>query len=111
MSEEKDAGQVAAELASLENAAEPHPLAGPKGSAGGHQGVPPQLQPSAGLPERKAAARRQQRVLDLLHTLPPQAQVAVRAALDEEHQQELSYQDTLAHGGLPTEISAYSDRD
>jgi len=111
MSEEKDAGQVAAELASLENAAEPHPLAGPKGSAGGHQGVPPQLQPSAGLPERKAAARRQQRVLDLLHTLPPQAQVAVRAALDEEHQQELSYQDTLAHGGLPAEISAYSDGD
>src|SRR5882724_9671057 len=73
MSEEKDAGRVAAELASLENAAEPHPLAGPKGSAGGHHGLPPQLQPSAGLPERKAAARRQQRVLDLLHTLPPQA--------------------------------------
>jgi phospholipid/cholesterol/gamma-HCH transport system ATP-binding protein len=111
MSEEKDAGQVAAELASLEGAAAPHPLAGPKGSAGGHHGVPPQLQPSPGLPERKAAARRQQRVLDMLHTLPPQAQQAVRAALDEEHQQEIAYQDTLSHGQLPVEVTGYSDGD
>jgi len=111
MSEEKDAGLVAAELASLANAAEPHPLAGPKGSAGGHLGVPPQLQPSPGLPQRQAAARRQKRVLEMLHTLPPQAQIAVRAALDEEHQQELAYQDTLAHGALPTEITAFSDGD
>jgi phospholipid/cholesterol/gamma-HCH transport system ATP-binding protein len=88
MSEEKDAAQVAAELASIADELPPAPGTGPKGAAGG--GVPPQLLPSPGLPERKAAARRQQRVLEMLHTLPPPAQDAVRRALDEEHQQELA---------------------
>ncbi len=80
MSEEKDASQVAAELAALSD--EP-PAAGlgPKGAAG--SGVPPQLQPSPGLPERKAALRRQQRVLALLPTLPPQAQAAIRQSLPD----------------------------
>jgi len=87
MSEEKDAAQVAAELASLEDDGPPAPGTGPKGASG--TGVPPQLLPSPGLPERKAAARRQKRVLEMLHTLPPKAQEAVRRALDEEHQQEL----------------------
>jgi phospholipid/cholesterol/gamma-HCH transport system ATP-binding protein len=87
MSEEKDAAQVAAELASLADEAPPAPGTGPKGATGG--GVPPQLLPSPGLPERKAAHRRQERVMAMLHTLPPRAQEAVRRALDEEHQQEL----------------------
>ena len=82
MSEEKDSAQVAAELASLDDNA-PAPLAGvgPKGAQG--TGVPPQIQPSPGQPERKAVARRQQRVRDMLHTLPPAAQEAIRRSFEE----------------------------
>jgi phospholipid/cholesterol/gamma-HCH transport system ATP-binding protein len=83
MSEEKDAALVAAELAAIDPDAVPLPGIGPKG--GGGPGVPAQIQPSAGLPERKAAKRRQQRVLDMLHTLPPRAQEAIREVLDQEH--------------------------
>ena len=79
MSEEKDAGQVAAELAAISEE-EPAPGTGPKGAGGG---VPPQLQPSEGLPERRAAARRQQRVLEMLHTLPAAAQAAIRKSLPD----------------------------
>src|SRR3954467_5953078 len=63
MSEEKDAALVAAELASVD-AGQGSYSAGPRG--GGGAGAPPQIQPSPGLPERKAAARRKQRVLDML---------------------------------------------
>jgi phospholipid/cholesterol/gamma-HCH transport system ATP-binding protein len=84
MSEEKDAGQVAAELAALADDEPPAPGTGPKGASG--TGVPPQLLPSPGLPERQAAGRRQQRVLEMLHTLPVKAQEAVKRALDEDHQ-------------------------
>ncbi|MGH8961201.1 MAG: ABC transporter ATP-binding protein [Jatrophihabitantaceae bacterium] len=87
MSEEKDSALVASELASLADAPPAHPAAAPKGSIGG--GVPPQIAPSPGLPERKAVARRQRRVLDMLHTLPRQAQAAIQALLDQEHQEEL----------------------
>jgi phospholipid/cholesterol/gamma-HCH transport system ATP-binding protein len=85
MSEEKDAAQVAAELAAMTVDEPPAPGTGPKGASG--TGVPPQLLPSPGLPERKAAGRRQERVMQMLHTLPEKAQAAVRAALDEEHAQ------------------------
>jgi phospholipid/cholesterol/gamma-HCH transport system ATP-binding protein len=85
MSEEKDAAQVAAELASVE-AGQGSYHAGPKG--GGGTGVPPQIQPSPGLPERKAAARRKQRVLDMLHTLPLPAQKAIREVMDQEEREE-----------------------
>jgi phospholipid/cholesterol/gamma-HCH transport system ATP-binding protein len=87
MSEEKDSALVAAELASLEGAPAPHPLSAPKGSVGG--GVPPQIQPSPGLPERKAVGRRRQRVLDMLHTLPPEAQEAINNLLEQERLEEL----------------------
>jgi phospholipid/cholesterol/gamma-HCH transport system ATP-binding protein len=86
MSEEKDSAQVAAELASLEGQPERHPMSAPKGGVGG--GVPPQIQPSPGLPERRAVARRQARVLDMLHTLPITAQTAIRDLLDQEHKEE-----------------------
>ena len=83
MSEEKDSAQVAAELASIEgNDGPPAPGAGPKGASG--SGVPAQLQPSPGLPERKAVGRRQKRVLEMLHTLPQEAQDAIKALMDEE---------------------------
>jgi len=88
MSEEKDAGQVAAELAALDGKdATSSGGTGPKGALG--SGVPPQLLPSPGLPERKAARRRQERVLQMLHTLPEKAQQAVKAALDDEHRSRL----------------------
>ena len=87
MSEEKDSALVAAELASLDTAPAPHPLSAPKGGVGG--GVPPQIQPSPGLPERKAVGRRRQRVLDMLHTLPPEAQEAINNLLEQERQEEL----------------------
>jgi hypothetical protein len=64
------------------------------------------LQPSPGLPPRKAAARRQQRVLDMLHTLPLEAQRAVQAALEQEYSQELAYRDAVAHGERPQEITS-----
>jgi phospholipid/cholesterol/gamma-HCH transport system ATP-binding protein len=96
MSEEKDAGQVAAELAALNDNGPPAPGTGPKGASG--SGVPPQLLPSPGLPERKAAGRRQDRVLQMLHTLPEKAQEAVKRALDDEHRSRLpGYESTGSH--------------
>jgi phospholipid/cholesterol/gamma-HCH transport system ATP-binding protein len=78
MAEEKDAAQVEAELARLGTvpaaAGTPPPMA-----AGG---LPPQLAPSAGLPERRAVARRLGRVRQSLSVLPPDAQEAVRASID-----------------------------
>jgi len=80
MAEEKDAAQVEAELASADLDSAPFPGTGPKG-AGGTGAVPPQLEPTAGLPTRKAVRRRQLRVAELLHTMSPKAQAAVRSAL------------------------------
>jgi phospholipid/cholesterol/gamma-HCH transport system ATP-binding protein len=85
MSEEKDAAQVAAEMAAVE-AGNVSYSAGPKG--GGGAGVPPQIQPSPGLPERKAAGRRKQRVLEMLHTLPAPAQKAIQDLLEQEEREE-----------------------
>jgi phospholipid/cholesterol/gamma-HCH transport system ATP-binding protein len=84
MSEEKDASQVAEELANLDENA-PNPGGGPKG--GGGTGVPPQIQPSPGMPERKAAGRRRQRVLEMMHTLPESAQKAIQEVMDKEDQE------------------------
>ncbi|HEX3813749.1 MAG TPA: ABC transporter ATP-binding protein [Mycobacteriales bacterium] len=78
MSEEKDADQVQAELASLVRpGADRTPAI---------TGVPAQLEPTPGLPVRAAVARRQARVRQLLHTLPPAAQAAIRASLPAEPQ-------------------------
>ena len=77
MSEEKDAAQMAAEQAKF---------------AGGHGvggvddviGIPPQMAPSPGLPERKATERRRRRVEESLHTLPDPAQEAIRQMWADE---------------------------
>jgi phospholipid/cholesterol/gamma-HCH transport system ATP-binding protein len=71
MSEEKDTAQAAREMA----------------EAGELEGLPPlkpQLQPSVGVGERRAVARRRERVLDMLHTLPPAAQQAIRDSYAED---------------------------
>jgi phospholipid/cholesterol/gamma-HCH transport system ATP-binding protein len=96
MSEEKDAAQVAAELASIDENAAPSPGTGPKG--GGGLGVPPQIQPSPGLPERKAAHRRRQRVLEMLHTLPLPAQRAIQELMDQEDREEAEARQAVGPG-------------
>ncbi|MBO1333118.1 ABC transporter ATP-binding protein [Streptomyces sp. VRA16 Mangrove soil] len=67
MSEEKDAGALAAEASRGGAVATPRELV-------------PQLAPSPGLGERAAVARRRERVLGLLDTLPGAAQAAIRSA-------------------------------
>jgi phospholipid/cholesterol/gamma-HCH transport system ATP-binding protein len=75
MSEEKDEATIAMEQAHVE--------------AGHHDGgagsdlraVVPQLDPTPGLPPRRAVERRKSRVIGILHTLPPTAQQAILASL------------------------------
>ena len=75
MSEEKDQATAAAELAAME--------AGQSdGGLEEVEGVPPQLKASPGMPERKAVARRQARVREMLPSLPPKAQEAILADLE-----------------------------
>src|SRR6516164_7009840 len=78
MSEEKDESTMAEEQALLD--------------AGHHaggveeiEGVPPQITTTPGMPERKAVARRQARVREMLHTLPKSAQVAILDDLEGTH--------------------------
>jgi phospholipid/cholesterol/gamma-HCH transport system ATP-binding protein len=78
MSEEKDESTMAEEQAMFD--------------AGHHdggveeiEGVPPQIQATPGMPERQAVHRRQARVRDILHTLPPAAQEAIRDDLEGTH--------------------------
>jgi phospholipid/cholesterol/gamma-HCH transport system ATP-binding protein len=84
MSEEKDVAQVEAEMAALEaRGGDDHNGVGPKGASGG-DAVPPQLEPSPGLPERKAVRRRQERVARMLHTFDPATAEAIRASLPQD---------------------------
>ena len=88
MSEEKDAAQAAAELAALASqgdTTDPH-----SGTLGGFSssgtGIVPQLEPTPGLPIRRAVARRKERVVRILHTLPPVAQDAIIASMTQAEQ-------------------------
>jgi phospholipid/cholesterol/gamma-HCH transport system ATP-binding protein len=67
MSEEKDQATIAAE-AGL-----------PDAGADDVRGIIPQLQPTPGLPERMAVRRRKERVLRIMHTLPPAARDWINA--------------------------------
>lgn len=78
MSEEKDEATMAEEQAIAD--------------AGHHdggveeiEGVPPQIMATPGMPERKAVERRRARVREILHTLPPGAQEAIRDDLEGTH--------------------------
>jgi phospholipid/cholesterol/gamma-HCH transport system ATP-binding protein len=71
MSEEKDESQMAEEQAMVD-AGQHH------GGVEEIHGVPPQIQPTPGLPERKAVERRRARVRQIMHTLPKSAQEAIR---------------------------------
>jgi phospholipid/cholesterol/gamma-HCH transport system ATP-binding protein len=78
MSEEKDEATAAAEQAMLD--AGQH-----DGGVEEIEGVPPQLTATPGMPERAGVARRQARVREILHTLPPAAQAAILDDLDGTH--------------------------
>jgi phospholipid/cholesterol/gamma-HCH transport system ATP-binding protein len=70
MSEEKDEATVAAEAAAME--------AGQSdGGVEEIEGVPPQIIVTPGMPVRGAVGRRQARVREILHTLPPAAQEVI----------------------------------
>ena len=43
-----------------------------------------QVQPNPGMPERKAATRHRRNVEEIIHTLPANAQEAVRRSMEEE---------------------------
>jgi phospholipid/cholesterol/gamma-HCH transport system ATP-binding protein len=73
MSEEKDTAQAAREMAEVDELS-------------GLPPIKPQLDATTGLPERKAVGRRQQRVAEMLHTLPPAAQEAIRRSQAETGQ-------------------------
>jgi phospholipid/cholesterol/gamma-HCH transport system ATP-binding protein len=74
MSEEKDSEQAEREMAEM------------SGELPGLPPLKPQLEPSPGVGERRAVARRHRRVMDMLHTLPPAAQRAIQASIGHEPQ-------------------------
>ncbi|MFE2753417.1 ABC transporter ATP-binding protein [Actinosynnema sp. NPDC059335] len=78
MSEEKDQATMAAELAHRDAG---HSDGSPDEDV---RGVVPQLEPTPGLPPRGAVRRRKDRVMSILHTLPPEAQQGIIASLTPE---------------------------
>ncbi len=98
MSEEKDSAMLAAERAMFE--AGHH--------AGGVEdvvGVPPQMQPTPGLPERQGARRRKDRVMRIMHTLPEAARESIIASLSPEERRHYGVHSAglvgAQHGVLP----------
>ncbi|MEU3273699.1 ATP-binding cassette domain-containing protein [Saccharomonospora sp. NPDC006951] len=99
MSEEKDQATMEQEQA--------HADAGHHdGSTDDVRGVVPQLQPTPGLPERAGVRRRKDRVMRILHTLPPSAQEGIIESLspEEQHYYGVRAQPVARahHGQLPT---------
>ncbi|KQY04810.1 hypothetical protein ASD37_23405 [Mycobacterium sp. Root135] len=68
--------------------------------------MPPQVNATPGMPERKAVGRRQARVREIMHSLPPAAQEAIRADLDGSNKHAPSSMTTSntngAHEEAPT---------
>ncbi|MCT2587241.1 ABC transporter ATP-binding protein [Actinophytocola gossypii] len=77
MSEEKDEATMAAEQAHID--AGHH-----DGGTDDVRGVVPQVEPTPGLPERQAVRRRKDRVMQILHTLPPSAREGIIDSLTPE---------------------------
>jgi phospholipid/cholesterol/gamma-HCH transport system ATP-binding protein len=95
MSEEKDSAQMAREQADAD--------AGHLDGSPGEdvRGVVPQIEPSPGLPERLGVRRRKDRVMRILHTLPPAAQEGIIESLTPEDRQRYGVH-TNAMAGPPT---------
>ncbi|MBJ8345173.1 ABC transporter ATP-binding protein [Antrihabitans sp. YC2-6] len=81
MSEEKDEAQMAQEQA-LADAG--HHLGGVEDV----EGIVPQMVATPGMPFRQAVTRRQNRVREIMHSLPPQAQSAIETSFATEGQPE-----------------------
>ncbi|RZL71741.1 MAG: hypothetical protein EOP32_39550, partial [Rhodococcus sp. (in: high G+C Gram-positive bacteria)] len=47
------------------------------------EGIVPQMKATPGMPFRQAVARRQERVRQIMHTLPENAQIAIQESLDD----------------------------
>lgn len=77
MSEEKDEAQMAYEQALVE--AGHH-----AGGVDDVEGIVPQMKATPGMPVRQAVGRRQERVRQIMHTLPPSAQAAIAESLVDE---------------------------
>jgi phospholipid/cholesterol/gamma-HCH transport system ATP-binding protein len=75
MSEEKDEATMAEEQAHLEAGQQ-------DGGVEELTSVPPQIQPTPGLPERRAIARHQSSLRQIVHTLPPKAQDSILNSID-----------------------------
>jgi phospholipid/cholesterol/gamma-HCH transport system ATP-binding protein len=102
MSEEKDESTMAEEQALID--------------AGHHdggteevEGVPAQVNATPGMPVRQAVARRQARVREIMHTLPPAAQEAIRDDLDGTHKyaEHEQAEDTARHRNFDDVPAAY----
>lgn len=78
MSEEKDQATMAEEQAMADAGRS-------DGAFEEIEGVPPQIMASPGMPERQGVARRRARVNEIMHTLPPKAQAAIRDELEGTH--------------------------
>ncbi len=78
MSEEKDETQMAEEQAMVDAGFH-------DGGVDEIEGVPPQIVATPGMPERKAVGRRQARVREIMNTLSPAAQEAIRDDLEGTH--------------------------
>lgn len=76
MSEEKDTTTMAEEQATVD-------AGHPDGGVDDVQGVPPQIGATPGMPERQAVNRHRARVREIIHTLPSQAQDAIREDLEQ----------------------------
>ncbi len=76
MSEEKDDAQIAQEQAMVD-------AGHSDGGAEEITGIIPQIRATPGMPERKAVARRRERVREIMHTLPAEAQAAIQVSLEE----------------------------
>ncbi|MEU1994051.1 ABC transporter ATP-binding protein [Nocardia gamkensis] len=76
MSEEKDEAQMACEQAVFDSGHH-------AGGAEEIEGIIPQMRAQPGMPVRGALGRRQERVRQILFTLPPAAQEAILAVIDQ----------------------------
>jgi phospholipid/cholesterol/gamma-HCH transport system ATP-binding protein len=79
MSEEKDSEQAEREMKEMGG-----------GELAGLPPMKPQLQPSPGVPERRAVGRRQERVAGMIDTLPEATQVAIREAMGDKARERLA---------------------
>ncbi|WP_174564460.1 ABC transporter ATP-binding protein [Nocardia inohanensis] len=75
MSEEKDEAQMAREQAMFDSGHH-------AGGAEEVEGIIPQMRAQPGMPVRQAVHRRRERVRQILHTLPPAAQEAIRESME-----------------------------